>query len=226
MNIILQGIQNFFPWFLRSFLIENHFSEFFPSFSGFDRKLDSSIENLDNVFKSAFLVQQTFWGKIVLLKSIQFCPFLDLEQKKNWLQQKLCRQKCQNCFVRVLMTFSLKTVFLEKLTLLRLVFHFEPKRSSVFSETISAEKPKLYFLCPQNTLKKIRFAEKCRIFLIFSTLSWEKNEVSRIICKGCHNCISCVQALFWGKTILLKNIQICSSLWASSGRNVSPEQKN
>ena len=82
MKIKLQGIQNFFPWFLRSFLIENHFSEFFPSFSGFDRKLDSSIENLDNVFKSAFLVQQTFWGKIVLLKSIQFCPFLDLEQKK------------------------------------------------------------------------------------------------------------------------------------------------
>ena len=59
-NIILQGIQNFFPWVLRSFLIEKHFSEFFPSFSGFDQKLDSSIEKLGNVFKSVFLFSKHF----------------------------------------------------------------------------------------------------------------------------------------------------------------------
>ena len=82
MIILLQRIQNLIPWVLRSFLIENHCSEFFPSFSGFDQKFESSIENLGNVFKSAFFVQQTLWEKSFCWKAYNFVSFWNWSRKR------------------------------------------------------------------------------------------------------------------------------------------------
>ena len=65
------------------------------------------------------------------------------------------------------------------------------------------------FCVHKTPWKKFDLLKNVDFFSFFRTLSWEKNELSRILCKGCHNGISCVQAMFWGKTILLKKIQIC-----------------
>ena len=72
------------------------------------------------------------------------------------------------------MTFSLKTVFLESITLLRLDFHFEPKTSSVFSKTLSAEKPNCVFCVHKTPWGKFDLLKNVDFFFSFSGLWAEK----------------------------------------------------
>ena len=85
---------------------------------------------------------------------------------------------------------------------------------------------KLLFSCPANNWRKNYFGEKQTFLSIFRSFEQKKDRsLVNSFQHSCHVCVSRVQQTLWGKTILLKSLQICSSLWALSRRTFYPQVK-
>ena len=123
--------------------------------------------------KVLFLFSKHF-GKNHFAEKPTILSLFGIGAEKELIAAEALSSKDSNCFVRVLMTFSLKTVFLESITLLRLDFHFEPKTSSVFSKTLSAEKPNCVFCVHKTPWGKFDLLKNVELFFHFSGLWAEK----------------------------------------------------